>query len=293
MTSPQRRPARGHSATGWSTGWASARCASPSNPDRAIAIQVLRRAVELGVNHIDTAAFYYSPGGILGVGRGPTRHATELIREALAPYPDDLVITTKVGPEVDPVTGYAEATTTRGATSTGRGEPPPARPRPPRCGEPSDRAAPGPGFGGGTVRRPGPAPGRRTHPRTSASPMSASTTSTRPRRSPCRLRAEQLLDRPQPPPTTVILRACGEQGIAFVPFFAIRERQAGGGRDAPDGRRGRTSRSPPAHGASPAQVRLAWTLHQGPHVLAIPGTGDPATSRRTSPPAHCGSRRRN
>jgi aryl-alcohol dehydrogenase-like predicted oxidoreductase len=30
-----------------------------------------------------------------------------------------------------------------------------------------------------------------------------------------------------------------------------------------------------AHGVSPAQVRLAWTLHQGPHVLAIPGTGNP------------------
>ena len=30
-----------------------------------------------------------------------------------------------------------------------------------------------------------------------------------------------------------------------------------------------------AHGVSPAQVRLAWTLHLGPHVLAIPGTGDP------------------
>jgi pyridoxine 4-dehydrogenase len=27
---------------------------------------------------------------------------------------------------------------------------------------------------------------------------------------------------------------------------------------------------------TPAQVRLAWTLHLGPHVLAIPGTGDPA-----------------
>ncbi len=29
------------------------------------------------------------------------------------------------------------------------------------------------------------------------------------------------------------------------------------------------------HGATAAQVRLAWTLAQGPHVLAIPGTGDP------------------
>jgi pyridoxine 4-dehydrogenase len=67
-------------------------------PDREVAIGVLRRAVELGVNHIDTAAFYYSPGGILGVGAGPIRHATELIRDALAPYSDDLVIATKVGP---------------------------------------------------------------------------------------------------------------------------------------------------------------------------------------------------
>jgi aryl-alcohol dehydrogenase-like predicted oxidoreductase len=31
-----------------------------------------------------------------------------------------------------------------------------------------------------------------------------------------------------------------------------------------------------AHGATPAQVRLAWTLHKGPNVLAIPGTGSPA-----------------
>ena len=31
-----------------------------------------------------------------------------------------------------------------------------------------------------------------------------------------------------------------------------------------------------SHGATPAQVRIAWTLAQGPHVLAIPGTGDPA-----------------
>jgi pyridoxine 4-dehydrogenase len=30
-----------------------------------------------------------------------------------------------------------------------------------------------------------------------------------------------------------------------------------------------------AHGATAAQVRLAWTLQCGPHVLAIPGTGKP------------------
>src|ERR1035441_1715453 len=56
--------------------------------DRGRAISVLRRARELGVNHIDTAAFYFTP----------LRSANELINRALAPYPDDLVITTKVGP---------------------------------------------------------------------------------------------------------------------------------------------------------------------------------------------------
>ncbi|MGP3638405.1 aldo/keto reductase, partial [Streptomyces sp. 24-1644] len=64
--------------------------ATPS--DRGRAITVLRRAIELGVNHIDTAAFYFSP----------LRSANELINHALAPYPDDLVIVTKVGPGRDP-----------------------------------------------------------------------------------------------------------------------------------------------------------------------------------------------
>jgi pyridoxine 4-dehydrogenase len=53
--------------------------------DRGAAIAVLREAVASGVNHIDTSDFY-----------GP--HVTnQIIREALHPYPDDLVIVTKVG----------------------------------------------------------------------------------------------------------------------------------------------------------------------------------------------------
>jgi aryl-alcohol dehydrogenase-like predicted oxidoreductase len=53
--------------------------------DRGAALAVLREAVARGVNHIDTSDFY-----------GP--HVTNrLIREALAPYPDDLVIVTKIG----------------------------------------------------------------------------------------------------------------------------------------------------------------------------------------------------
>lgn len=51
---------------------------------------VLRRAVELGVNHIDTANFYQS-------GDGSVR-ANVLIQQALYPYAPDLVIATKVGP---------------------------------------------------------------------------------------------------------------------------------------------------------------------------------------------------
>lgn len=52
--------------------------------DRAQAIAVLREAVASGVNHIDTSDFY-----------GP-HVVNELIREALHPYPDDMVIVTKV-----------------------------------------------------------------------------------------------------------------------------------------------------------------------------------------------------
>ncbi|MDR3533022.1 MAG: aldo/keto reductase family oxidoreductase [Rhodopila sp.] len=53
--------------------------------DRDAAVAVLRAAVDAGVNHIDTSDFY-----------GP--HVTnQIIREALHPYPDDLVIVTKVG----------------------------------------------------------------------------------------------------------------------------------------------------------------------------------------------------
>ncbi|WP_441249149.1 oxidoreductase [Kitasatospora sp. McL0602] len=59
----------------------------PSRPPEG-AVAVLRRTVELGVNHIDTAGFY---------GRGAV-WANDLIRTALTPYRDDLVIATKVGP---------------------------------------------------------------------------------------------------------------------------------------------------------------------------------------------------
>jgi pyridoxine 4-dehydrogenase len=70
-----------------------------------------------------------------------------------------------------------------------------------------------------------------------------------------------------------MLRACGEAGIAFVPYFAI----AGDGRE--QGTRGpepeAVLRIARTHWVTSAQVRLAWTLQQGQHLLAIPGTGNP------------------
>ncbi len=65
--------------------------------DRDAALAVLREVVELGITHIDTADVY-----------GP--HVTnELIREALHPYPDSLLIATKVGAERDAQGGWPPA----------------------------------------------------------------------------------------------------------------------------------------------------------------------------------------
>ena len=65
--------------------------------DRDTAVAVLRTAVELGVNHIDTAQYY-----------GPDV-ANDLIRAALHPYPDDLVLVSKVGAERDAQGGWNPA----------------------------------------------------------------------------------------------------------------------------------------------------------------------------------------
>jgi len=65
--------------------------------DRDEAVAVLRRAVERGVNHIDTAQYY-----------GPDV-ANDLIREALHPYPEDLVLVSKVGAVRDESGGWPPA----------------------------------------------------------------------------------------------------------------------------------------------------------------------------------------
>jgi pyridoxine 4-dehydrogenase len=65
--------------------------------DREQALAVLRRAIELGVNHIDTAQYY-----------GPDV-SNELIHAALHPYPEDLVLVSKVGGDRDAEGGWIAA----------------------------------------------------------------------------------------------------------------------------------------------------------------------------------------
>jgi pyridoxine 4-dehydrogenase len=244
-----------------------------ADPDRELAIRVLRRAVELGVNHIDTAAFYRSPGGPLDVGTGPVRYATDLIRQALAPYPDDLVIATKVGPGDDPATGFSEAVTPaqlRGQVEEnlrrlGRDHLDVVNLRiMKRTGRESlaDR------FGAladlrdaGLIRHLGLSNVHREHldEAQSIAPVVC-------------VQNSYAIDHNRTDDD--LLDVCAERGVAFVPFFAI----AGPGREAGATRDhdAAVHAVAAAHAATPHQVRLAWTLHRGPHVLAIPGTGNPA-----------------
>jgi aryl-alcohol dehydrogenase-like predicted oxidoreductase len=66
-------------------------------PDRAEALNVLRTAVKLGIRHVDTSSAY-----------GPFV-ANELVAEALRPYPDDLVVATKVGAARDAAGAFRPA----------------------------------------------------------------------------------------------------------------------------------------------------------------------------------------
>jgi len=229
--------------------------------DRERSIGLLRRAVESGVNHIDTAAFYFSA----------TRSANELINRALAPYPEDLVIATKVWPGRDSSGAWwwAAPEQLRGQVAEnlrqlGRDHldvvnlrVPPSR----RSGSIAEH------FGAlaelrdaGLIRHLG-----------ISNVTSAQLDEAR------AIAPVVCVQNPfgigAPDEDRALLRYCGELGLAFVPFFAI----AGSGREAGPGSgdSGAVAAVAAAHGVSVAQVRLAWTLQQGPHVLAIPGTGDP------------------
>ncbi|HEX6871832.1 MAG TPA: aldo/keto reductase [Micromonosporaceae bacterium] len=243
-----------------------------ANPDPTLAIRVLRRAVDLGVNHIDTAAFYFSPGGPLDTGSGPIRYATDLIRQALTPYPDGLVIATKVGIGHDPTTGFFEADTA--AALRAQVEENVRRlgrdhldlvylrivKRPGRDSIAERFGALAELRAAGLIRHLGLSNVRLDHldEARAIAPVVC-------------VQNGYSIDTHRG--DDALVRVCADRGIAFVPFFAIAgpRRESGPAVEHDDA----VLAVARAHGVTPHQVRLAWTLHQGPHVLAIPGTGNP------------------
>jgi pyridoxine 4-dehydrogenase len=243
-----------------------------ANPDRELAIRVLRRAVELGVNHIDTAAFYRSPGGPLEVGTGPVRFANELIREALSPYPEELVITTKVGPGEDDAGTFSMATTAaelrtqveQNLRQLGTDHLDVVNLRIfKKPGEDSVAER----FGAlaelrdqGLIRHLGISNVRVDHldEAQAIAPVV------------CVQNSYSIDTRRE---DDEFLRICGERGVAFVPFFAIAGSAREGGATTDHSKALQSLAE--AKGVSEQQLRLSWTLHQGTHVLAIPGTGSP------------------
>jgi aryl-alcohol dehydrogenase-like predicted oxidoreductase len=226
--------------------------------DRAQAIEVLRRAVELGVNHIDTAAFYFSA----------TRSANELINSALSPYPDDLVIVTKVGPSRTPqgqwqplaTPGQLRGQVEENLRQLGRDHLDVVNLRVSGLDDVTDH------FDqlarlrrDGLIRHLG-LSNVRPHHLDQAQRVAEVV---------CVQNSYGLGHHPE---QDGFIGVCGERNVAYVPFFALTgaAKEAGGQREDDE-----VSEIARAHDAKPAQVRLAWTLARGPHVLVIPGTGDP------------------
>ncbi|MFL9654619.1 oxidoreductase [Streptomyces sp. PB17] len=220
---------------------------------------VLRRAVELGVNHIDTAAFYTNDDGSV--------RANDLIREALHPYPDDLVIATKVGPLRTP-DGGLEATTEPGALRAlveenlaglgvdrldlvylriGGIEPPPH-------GESvaTRFEALAALREEGLIRHLG-----LSH--VDAGHLAEA-------RGIAPVAAVQNHFHTGKRDDTEVLARCEEAGIAYVPYFPL-----GGGLSEVGG--DRIAEVADRHGATVPQIALAWLLASSPVTLAIPGTG--------------------
>ena len=233
----------------------------PDVQERAVAL--LRRAVELGVNHLDTADFYptYAEDGQTRSFES-LQWANDVIRRALAPYPEDLVVATKVGP-----------------TEQGMARPDEL----PALVEGNLRALGVETLDVVYLRQAGLESvaehfGVLAELRARGMIRHLGLTS---------VRATHLAQAQEIAPVVAvenrygvgygrvnddILRTCGEQGIAFVSYFTLTAaaREVGGvsSNEA-------VQEIADQHNATPAQIRLAWTLSRGDHVLAIPGTSNP------------------
>jgi pyridoxine 4-dehydrogenase len=242
----------------------------PGPRDRGDAIAVLRHAVELGVNHIDTAAFYFVP----------RRSANELISTALQPYPDDLTITTKVGPSRTRDAGFEFEPYARPDQLRSQVEENVRQLGRDHLDVVNLRWGAGLDAAGGSVAEHVGAlvelrdAGLLRH--VGLSNVSVTQLDEALEITPvvCVQNRYGLTERAD----DGLLARCGELGIAFVPFFSMGAAVPGavpGGTPHQAGR-AEVESVAAAHGATTAQVRLAWTLHRGPHVLAIPGTGSVA-----------------
>ncbi|MEU4674415.1 aldo/keto reductase [Amycolatopsis sp. NPDC023774] len=232
-----------------------------TSADRERALTVLRRALELGVNHIDTAAFYFTP----------EFSANEMINTALSPYADDLVLTTKVGPGRDPsgeFLPFARPDQLRGQVEENLRQ---------LARDHIDvvnlRIGTGLGRGTGSIAEHF---GALAELREAGLIRELGISNVGPEHLTEALAiAPVVCVQNQYGLTAVreddeLLRLCGEHGVAFVPWFAVAS-----GQTDETGVEERVAAVAKRHDATSAQVRLAWTLAQGDHVLAIPGTGNP------------------
>jgi aryl-alcohol dehydrogenase-like predicted oxidoreductase len=226
--------------------------------DRAVALAVIRRAVDAGVNHIDTAQFY-----------GPDV-ANELLHEALHPYPEDLVLVSKVG-----------------AARNDKGEWIGAqRPEDLRAGVEANLRS--------LELDQIPVVNLRRHPESdvpfddqleamialrdegliagiglSNATLEQYNVARAQTEVACVQNAYNLADRSD----QGVFDACRADGVPYVPFFPL-----GSAFHAENPVLGTAAVKETAHrlGATPAQVALAWLLHLAPNVLLIPGTSSPA-----------------
>ncbi|HWO66308.1 MAG TPA: aldo/keto reductase [Umezawaea sp.] len=234
--------------------------------ERRVAVDVLRRAVELGVNHVDTAGFY-------GAGA-----CNALIREALFPYPEELVLVSKVGAEHAGRAGLVPA----------------QRPEQLRSGVEADLASLGvERVDVVNLRRLDAPPGLlaegdqlvdldsqvaelvalREEGKIGGIGLSNVDADQVRRVLPagvvCVQNGYNVLDRSH----ESTLEACREHGIAWVPFFPLGSAFSGLPRVTESPEVGAVAGS---LGVTPAQVGLAWLLARYPRTLLIPGTADRA-----------------
>ncbi|WP_433276701.1 aldo/keto reductase [Pseudonocardia xinjiangensis] len=234
--------------------------------DRAAAIALLRRAVELGVDHVDTAQFY---------GDG---FVNELIREALRPQ-DEVLVVSKVGADPDQQGPFPlhpaqrpdelRASVEDNLRSLGRDQIPVVNLR---------RLDTRPGLraeGDQVVDiddQLAAMVALRDEGKIGAIGLSSVTLAGLRRALPagivCVQNAYSLVARDDEEMASL----CRAEKIAWVPFFPLGGAFPGLPKVADEPAVHAAARS---LGATPSQIGLAWLLHHAPNVLLIPGTADP------------------